>query len=62
MPLEMIGLAVSVAVPLIGAVLAVGKLVQMIRDHERRILRLEDEAEEAEREVNALRLEAARNK
>lgn len=51
MTLELFGLLASVAVPVIGAILAVGKLVQMVRDHERRITRLEalEDAEDAQR-------------
>lgn len=46
-----IGVLVSVAVPVVGAILAIGKAAQMLRDHERRLTRLEadDDAEDAAR-------------
>lgn len=47
MSLETLGLIVSAAVPIVGAIIGVGKLVQLVREHERRIARLEadDDAE-----------------
>lgn len=41
----------GIAVPVVGAILAIGKAAQMLRDHERRICRLEadDDAEDAAR-------------
>lgn len=49
--LDLIGLVASIAVPVVGALIGIGKLVQMVRDHERRITRLEadDDAEDVAR-------------
>jgi hypothetical protein len=57
--LDLAGLAASVAVPLLGAVYGVGKIVQMVLDHEKRITRLEadDDAED-----EAVRRERMRHK
>lgn len=48
---DVISLAVTIAVPVVGALIGIGKMVQMIRDHERRITRLEndDDLEDAAR-------------
>lgn len=48
---SIIGVAVSIAVPAVGALIAIGKLFQRVSDHERRITRLEndDDAEDAAR-------------
>jgi hypothetical protein len=42
---------IGALVPIVGAILAIGKAAQMLRDHERRITRLEndDDAEDAAR-------------
>ena len=62
MSLELAGLLAAVGVPLIGALIGVGKLIQMIRDHEKRLTRLEadDDAEDAA--ALRRRYEQARNK
>lgn len=49
--METIAVAIGALVPIVGAIMAIGKATQMLRDHERRITRLEadDDAEDAAR-------------
>jgi len=51
MTLDTLAVIIGALVPIVGAILAVGKAAQMLRDHERRITRLEndDDAEDAAR-------------
>ncbi|MFN9847737.1 MAG: hypothetical protein ACK56C_05155 [Alphaproteobacteria bacterium] len=51
MTLDTLAVIIGALVPIVGAILAIGKAAQMLRDHERRITRLEndDDAEDAAR-------------
>ncbi len=51
MTLDTLAVIIGALMPIVGAILAIGKAAQMLRDHERRITRLEndDDAEDAAR-------------
>jgi hypothetical protein len=45
MSLELLGVVGGIAVPVIGALIGIGKLFQRVSDHDRRITELEDDAD-----------------